>query len=326
MAKHKVALMGNKAVGKTSLVCRLKGWGFSPQYEATIGADSVQVDVLSICDIAGDERYRSLHGTFLENSEIVLYCVDLSTLTEPNIKEIKQKIEEIKSVVPKATVILVATKCDTYTNIAQLDLEKIGRDVGSDANIITSALNEYGITSGMQTLMNLILTNALKETAPRRDTSVPLEQPPAMIASLISEEIKNNLLSRLGDSHANRKQRKQIKAALVTLNRCLEEDNTQFVVATRDFVTNCHIILEGNYPNIMSAAYTLAGAVVVAGIIALAGIGFGVAALTLSISSCLGGCAAAGLLANSIFKERAYVVDVLDTFSAEIDTQFSSAI
>lgn len=309
MATYNVTILGEGPVGKSSLVCTLKGWPFNPAHILTLGADFVKVEVdldeLDIWDVSGEARYRSLRPTYTRGADIVLYCVDLSTVTAPGIEEIRQGIEGIRRGVPEATVILVATKSDLYSGDAQQRLNDISRQVVSDANIVTSALSGDGLTQGQQTLMGLIVTEA--------------------VASLIPSSFKNNLLTSLENGHATLKQQQQIRAAFVNLATKLKQEDTQIAGAAEEFVAECRTILEGEHPNIMNAVYTLAGAVVVTGIIALAGIGFGVAVLPFLITGGIGGAVTAGLLANSLFKEQAYVAAVLDNFSIDVVNHFSTA-
>ncbi|GAG85447.1 unnamed protein product, partial [marine sediment metagenome] len=94
MAKwnFKVVLAGDGAVGKTSIRERFMGKGFSSDYLKTIGADfaSKKVDVednqisFQIWDLAGQESYQAVRGTFYKGAIAALMVFDVqdsATLT-----------------------------------------------------------------------------------------------------------------------------------------------------------------------------------------------------------------------------------------------------
>ena len=88
----KVVLAGDGAVGKTSIRERFMGKGFSSDYLKTIGADfaSKKVDVednqisFQIWDLAGQESYQAVRGTFYKGAIAALMVFDVqdsATLT-----------------------------------------------------------------------------------------------------------------------------------------------------------------------------------------------------------------------------------------------------
>lgn len=319
MTVYNVIILGDGPVGKTSLVCSLKGWRHNQDYMASIGSDFNTVNLngdinLRVWDTSGAERFRSTRFEYIAGTNFALYCVDLAT--EINTETIRQDIRDIRARVDGIRVILVATKCDAHREIAEQRIAQMSREVGSDTHIVTSAQNGDVKTHVEQAIVDLTLPRA---SAAVEEQEVE-EQEPEVAVSLIPENIRQKLLRSLYNGHATVKQRQQIRAALDQLDGRVAQNNTQIPEATEDFVTQCHTILEGRHPNIMAAVYALAGAVVVAGIIALAGIGFGIAVLPLSITSCIWGAATSTLIANSMFKERKYVDDVLSNYSTEVST------
>jgi len=84
----KVMLLGESAVGKTSVFHRFVKNAYSETYKATIGADfyskELTVDgadvVLQIWDTAGQERYKSLGVTFLRGSDVCILVYDICNL------------------------------------------------------------------------------------------------------------------------------------------------------------------------------------------------------------------------------------------------------
>lgn len=94
MAKwnFKVVLAGDGAVGKTSIREQYMGKGFSSDYLKTIGADFASKKITSgenqityqIWDLAGQESYQAVRGTFYKGATaglMVFDCQDPKTMT-----------------------------------------------------------------------------------------------------------------------------------------------------------------------------------------------------------------------------------------------------
>lgn len=330
MKTYKVTILGDnphgefhdEASGKSSLINRMCSGLFKTE-PATVGAQFYTIQLtdnikLEIWDTSGRERFSTTRPMYIRHAHFVLYCVDLST--EPDIQKIKQGIEDAKRLCPEATVILVATKSDKYRDTAEERLYRLSCEVESDARIVTSAKDGNGISFGEETLASLILARipadeALEERAAPmvrghgHAPDEPVAEESQVIPPLLREPAAA-LSGKLDSESITEEQRDAISAAFDTL---LDTDITP--QAVQAFVGECHTILEGKHPNIMSAVYALAGAVVVAGIIAAAGIGFGVAAIPLAITSCIWGAATSALVANSMFNKASRINGMLSEFS-----------
>ncbi|RNE98763.1 small GTP-binding protein RAB6 [Trypanosoma conorhini] len=87
VVKHKIVLLGDQSVGKTSLVTRFMYDTFDQQYQATIGIDffskSIPVENhtvrLHVWDTAGQERFRSLIPSYIRNSSGTLVVYDVTS-------------------------------------------------------------------------------------------------------------------------------------------------------------------------------------------------------------------------------------------------------
>ena len=84
-----ILLIGDAAVGKTSLVNVYAGKGFQEVHMATLGLDFISKDVqpqsnpkdqynLKIWDTAGQERFKSLTMTFYKQSQGMMICFDVT--------------------------------------------------------------------------------------------------------------------------------------------------------------------------------------------------------------------------------------------------------
>ncbi|OMJ69201.1 hypothetical protein SteCoe_33141 [Stentor coeruleus] len=88
--KHllKVIILGDSAVGKTSLMNQYVNKRFSQQYKATIGADFLTKEVmiddklvtLQIWDTAGQERFQSLGVAFYRGADCCVMVYDITSV------------------------------------------------------------------------------------------------------------------------------------------------------------------------------------------------------------------------------------------------------
>ena len=117
-----ILLIGDGAVGKTSLVNVNAGKGFQDIHMATLGLDFISQDVqpkskpsfsynLKIWDTAGQERFKSLTMTFYKQSQGMMICFDLTKAkTFASVRRwilaVNQNCEE------NVATMLIGTKCD----------------------------------------------------------------------------------------------------------------------------------------------------------------------------------------------------------------------
>ena len=82
MASKKVLLLGDGAVGKTSLVHRFVEGQFKEKYKATIGVDIFSKNVggmeLQLWDLSGQEHFVSVRSKFYSKSDGALLVFDLT--------------------------------------------------------------------------------------------------------------------------------------------------------------------------------------------------------------------------------------------------------
>ena len=119
----KIIIVGDSAVGKTSLLNRYVMGVFSEEYKATIGADfmtsEIKVDdksvTLQIWDTAGQERFQSLGNAFYRGADACVLVYDITN--EQSFVRIEDWrnnfIEQAAIEDPKSfPFLLVANKCD----------------------------------------------------------------------------------------------------------------------------------------------------------------------------------------------------------------------
>jgi small GTP-binding protein len=114
----KVCLLGDPAVGKTSLIARYVHDMFDEKYLATIGTKpSVRtVDVggasidLTIWDIAGQEDFQNVHNSYFRGAQGAILVCDV---TRPETADALPHWERrFAAVAPKAPIVLVSNKWD----------------------------------------------------------------------------------------------------------------------------------------------------------------------------------------------------------------------
>lgn len=119
----KCVLVGDGAVGKTSLVISYTTNGYPNEYVPTAFDDySVKVDVdqhpvrFQICDTAGQDDFDQLRPLCYPGSDVILIC--FSVVRPTSLCNVKEKwIPEMKKHLPKVPVILIGTQTDLRSNL-----------------------------------------------------------------------------------------------------------------------------------------------------------------------------------------------------------------
>ncbi|KAJ3448158.1 ras-related protein rab-5c [Anaeramoeba flamelloides] len=119
----KIVVLGESAVGKTSILLRFHKNQFSTQLEPTIGASHVQKSInmtdchiqLLIWDTAGQEQYHSLAPMYYRGARGALIVYDRTNYK--SFERAKDWIKELKSKgSPNVRIVLVGNKIDLETN------------------------------------------------------------------------------------------------------------------------------------------------------------------------------------------------------------------
>jgi Ras-related protein Rab-1A len=82
----KIVIIGNSAVGKSSLLMRFTDDSFSETHLATIGVDfrfrTLEIDgkiaKLQIWDTAGQERFRTITSAYYKGADAVIMVYDIT--------------------------------------------------------------------------------------------------------------------------------------------------------------------------------------------------------------------------------------------------------
>jgi len=165
----KIVIIGDAAVGKTSLINRFIEDKFSEDYRATLGANIVRKDVnldnarvrLIMWDLAGQEKYRVVRSMYFQGCQGALLVYDVTrynTLESISNKWLKDYKKHVKK---KGAYILIGNKTDLQDQIA-VPTEK-GKELATKIKasdfIETSARLGENIEEAFSLLVNQILVN-----------------------------------------------------------------------------------------------------------------------------------------------------------------------
>ncbi|KAK4197423.1 ras family-domain-containing protein [Triangularia verruculosa] len=183
----KLVLLGEAAVGKSSLVLRFVNNDFQENKEPTIGAAFLtqkcnlptRTIKFEIWDTAGQERFASLAPMYYRNAQAALVVYDLTKPT--SLIKAKHWVAELqRQASPGIVIALVGNKLDLTNDSAGGDGEGAGGGDGEDARKVTteeaksyaeeegllffetSAKTGYNVTEVFTAIANAIPETSLK--------------------------------------------------------------------------------------------------------------------------------------------------------------------
>ncbi len=134
----KLCLLGDGAVGKTSLVRRYVFDVFDDKYLTSFGTKvskkslslgDASVDLM-IWDILGQKTYESLHAAYYRGAAGAMAVCDF---TRPEtMRSLKSWIGNFRSIVGDMPVVILGNKADLEKAFPTEDLESLGRSAGCD--------------------------------------------------------------------------------------------------------------------------------------------------------------------------------------------------
>ena len=130
MTRHKIILVGDPGVGKTTIINRINDNPFNEAYEASIGVDFMSKNIkfrgqnikLQMWDTAGQEKYRGLIPSYVRNSSLVFLVYDVGS--KSSFDNIPKWIQFIQSI-EKTTLILCGNKID-------LENREVSKEMGEE--------------------------------------------------------------------------------------------------------------------------------------------------------------------------------------------------
>ncbi|XP_033754054.1 ras-related protein Rab-22A-like [Pecten maximus] len=149
----KLCLLGETAVGKSSIVMRFVKDQFRSALESTIGASfmtkRIEVDgkhyAFQIWDTAGQEKYRALAPMYYRGSAAAIVVYDITR--EQTFRAVKEWINELrKNASPNIVLAMAGNKCDLedLREVPYKDVEEYARQRNA-IFIETSALTAVNV-------------------------------------------------------------------------------------------------------------------------------------------------------------------------------------
>ncbi|KAH0785057.1 small GTP-binding protein [Histomonas meleagridis] len=152
VSKHKIVLVGNAYVGKTSLLTRLIKNYFSKSYCPTVGTgfgfwETVVEEHtvrLQIWDTAGTERYHSITPIFYQNAEAALICYSLKQTEKESEEAVKSWVKNFLDTVQSKPIFIVGNKRDKNDTISD-EMERYLNEQGKYQLYKVSAKTGEGV-------------------------------------------------------------------------------------------------------------------------------------------------------------------------------------
>jgi small GTP-binding protein len=143
----KIIIIGEPAVGKTSLVKNFISGKFSQDYKSSIGTNifiksiklaNVGELAIQLWDIAGQERWTRMRPSYYTGAEGVFIVGDL---TRRNTFDQIEKFwfPDVKKYCNLAPIALLANKCDLIKKLNEKEINAYGKKINAISIIQTSA-------------------------------------------------------------------------------------------------------------------------------------------------------------------------------------------
>jgi len=161
----KITVIGNGAVGKTSLIKKYTQGSFQKEYIKTLGAQFSKYDEkiegnnckLFFWDIAGQEEFNFMRPTFYKGSKaaIIVFSQEDVEHGKESIESIGEWHNDIKKYCGELPVVLFGNKIDLVKDKTAKDaeIEKIVKDRKFLGYYKTSALSGEGVYEAFQVII-----------------------------------------------------------------------------------------------------------------------------------------------------------------------------
>ena len=177
---HKVPLLGDASVGKTSIVDVMTNKTFNENTKPNVGVATANITLnvegkevqLSIWDTAGQETFRSLVPLYTRNAELIILVFDVSE--KSSFDNIQGWISSIrKDLALTCPIFLLANKIDIPFAVEKADISKIAEE--NDLTVFyTSAKTQQGVEEAFNEIGKTILGNlksSFQPSAPMLEAS-----------------------------------------------------------------------------------------------------------------------------------------------------------
>ncbi|TKJ21883.1 MAG: hypothetical protein CEE43_08040 [Promethearchaeota archaeon Loki_b32] len=143
----KIIIVGEPAVGKTSLVKKFVSGQFTKDYRSSIGTnifikkinlENIGETTIQLWDIAGQERWINMRRSYYSGAKGVLIVGDL---TRKNTFDqiVKFWVPDVKQYCELTPIVLIANKNDLKEEINEIEINTLGQQINAIGIFTTSA-------------------------------------------------------------------------------------------------------------------------------------------------------------------------------------------
>ena len=159
----RITMLGDSAVGKTSLISRFLTQNFDENYLTTIGKDKLEKKVimndgneikLIIWDTAGQERFHSIATSTIKGSQGIVLTFDLTKRSSFN--SLEGWLNDIKENSNEVPVVIFGNKCDLFEKYEVEENE--AKNFAKEHNLeyfSTSAKQDINVQDGFDKLAKM---------------------------------------------------------------------------------------------------------------------------------------------------------------------------
>lgn len=167
----KIVVLGDSAVGKTSLINQYVEKSFKEDYKPTLGANIIRKDVLIdhinarvrliLWDLAGQEKYNVIRSMYFQGCVGSLLVFDVTRSSTFESIEQKWLKDFTKYVKKEGAYILIGNKVDLEDQrvVSTEDGRKLADQIKAAAFVETSARKNQNVELAFKSLVNQILRN-----------------------------------------------------------------------------------------------------------------------------------------------------------------------
>ena len=161
--QYNIILLGNSAVGKTSIFNRFSGNKVSGKFISTIGCDTTRYYIkyknqkykLNFRDPAGQEKFKAITKSFMKQNDGVLFIFDISN--RESFEDLKTWCDLYKEQNENFVGILIGNKSDCKRKVSEQEAKLFALEHGLRKYFETSATLDKNIKKSITYLLEQII-------------------------------------------------------------------------------------------------------------------------------------------------------------------------
>jgi len=197
----KVVLLGEGAVGKTSLILRFSENQFAPNHISTLQAsfhdkkidvDGRQVNI-HLWDTAGQERFHALGPIYYRDSHGAVLVYDITD--EDSFKKVQRWVMELRKMLGNEVCLYICgnkVDCENDRHVLRRDAESYSASVGAK-HFETSAKFNKGIDKMFLDLTKAMLTKADEQNQARKAAGQYSTQASRKTITIVDDETTSRI-------------------------------------------------------------------------------------------------------------------------------------